>query len=137
MPAALIYTITFNGVKDFSCGFTLTVLKVSPTVNHPMGAGRMAQPANDKAKLHHVYCDASDAAVVTPCFTDADRAFKRLCRENPEDEVTWDRVDEFDPELGAFGSVRFMVSVPSTLHSDENVYGLASIQQSIEEDRAR
>lgn len=97
----------------------------------------MAQAANDKAKLHHVYCDASGAAVVTPCFMDADRAFKRLCRENPEDEVAWDRCDEFDPELGAFGSVRVMVSVPSSLRSDENIYGLASIQQSIEEDRRR
>ncbi len=75
-------------------------------------------------------------ALARACFTDAKRTFAKFCRDFPEDEVTWDRVDEFDFELGAFGSERVMVSVPDSLQSDENVYGLASIQQSIEEDRA-
>ncbi|MEN6535680.1 MAG: hypothetical protein ABFD89_18595 [Bryobacteraceae bacterium] len=69
---------------------------------------------SDKAKLHHVYVDAIDgAAVVTPDFSDAQRAFDAFTREYPGDEVTWDRVDDFDPELGAFGSVRVKQSVPA------------------------
>ena len=107
-------------------------LRVHDSAKDPKPALRKS---SDKAKLHHVYCDASGAAAVTPDFSDAQRTFAKFCRDYPGDAVTWDRVDDFDPELGAFGIERFMQCENRALRSDENIYGLASIQQSISENR--
>lgn len=40
-------------------------------------------------KTHHVFCERSGEAALTPCYMDAERIFKRMVRDNPSDIVDW------------------------------------------------
>lgn len=43
----------------------------------------------DRMMQHHVFCDRSGEVVLTPSYADAERAFKRMVRNNPSDLVDW------------------------------------------------
>ena len=40
-------------------------------------------------KTHHVFCERSGQEVLTPCYSDAERQFKRMVRDNPSEMVDW------------------------------------------------
>ncbi len=70
--------------------------------------------------MHHVYCDACSAEVLTPDFNDAKRQFNRMVREHPGCVVDWDELKNAVPpstsesgELEHDGRKRIMQSDPA------------------------
>lgn len=89
----------------------------------------MQLPEDFDTSNMHLISVGGEYIAITPCFTDAERTFKRAVRDSAEDTVEWFKDCPLAGRMVRLGYCDPMEVDP------ENIYNLPSIRQSIEEDR--